>query len=123
MTKSNAERQRAWYQRKVAKSKPFGGGREKRELTMRFLYHYLLKSGPMLMTDLYRKLNAWRDPEGWDWLKGEIIYNGWAGNDKLAPVTSRGSGRRGDPYQFQTSEEWDWETDGDWDANYKQPSY
>lgn len=117
MAKTNAQRQREWRIKHNQLKTPFGPG--KGELTMRFLFAYLYQHGPTPARDLYRKLSAHRDKVGWKWLSGEIIHNGWHGEDKLAPVTCRGSGKRGDYFIFQTSEEWDLERD--WDKEQEAP--
>lgn len=112
MAKTNAERQRDWRNKRTGFScwPPI-----QNELTMRRILVYIMgvNNRPVQASEVYRRFNGQRQKETWKWLLGEIMHNGWHGEDKLAPVTCRGSGRRGDPFVFQTSEEWD--TERDWD--------
>jgi hypothetical protein len=72
---------------------------------------------PISASDAYRMLNAHRDKESWCYLIGEIYGNQLA-DDKDAPVTSRGSGKKGDPIRLRLSEEWD--PMRNWDKEHEQ---
>lgn len=89
----------------------------KRPLTMRAIFDVLTadRFGKMTASDMYRKLNAHRDRETWRYLIGEIYGNRNAG-DKDAPVTCRGTGKRGDAIFLEISGEWD--PARDWDAEH-----
>ena len=115
MAKTNSERQRNWR-----KHHPLSRGFScwppiQDALTMRRILVYVMSinNRPVQASEVYRRFSAHRQKETWKWLLGEIMHNGWHGKDKLAPVTCRGSGKRGDPFIFQTSEEWDLERDWD----------
>jgi hypothetical protein len=110
MTMTNSERQCKHYL--LHRMKGFGGQRAKKELTMRRIFNYLYKHGNTRASALYQTLHAERDQATWRWLMGEIHHN-FMNDDKLAPVTQRGTGRSGDAVYLQLSDQW--EQERDWD--------
>ncbi len=91
---------------------------QKRPLTMQSIVKLIDEhpGKPITASAAYRMLSAHRDKESWRYLIGEIYANQLAG-DKDAPVTSRGSGKKGDAIVLQLSEEWD--TERDWDKEHE----
>jgi hypothetical protein len=109
MAMTPAERQRNYYMRRHMRG--FGRG-EKKELTMRRIFNYLYNHGNTRASVVYQALHGERDQATWRWLMGEIHHN-FMNDDKLAPVTQRGTGRSGDAVYLQLSDQW--EQERDWD--------
>ena len=90
----------------------------KRPLTMQSIVNLIDAHPNDLITAsaAYRLLHAERDKQTWRWLLGEIYGNQNAG-DKDAPVTCRGTGKRGDAITLRLSEEW--EPSRNWDKEHE----